>query len=75
MTVRQAHHAQRVVEAFKQKLSQSGIDHVGDQHFKELELLIESALSAVMVDELEKVADKADKFAGELRDNAENFRD
>jgi len=74
MSHNQTHHAHRVVEAFKDKLSQSGVAHVGEHHFKELELLIESALSAALLEALESVSDKADLFARELRKSAETFQ-
>ena len=47
MAQKQTQHARDVVNAFKEKLSRSGIDHVGQKHFDELQLLIESAIDGV----------------------------
>ena len=54
-------------------LSESGRQHVGQAHFDELSLLIESAISSAVLEELEAAADKMDKLAHELRNAAEHF--
>lgn len=60
-------HAQRVVAAFKEKLSQSGRDHVGIKHFEELELLIELAIATAVNQSREECAQQLETFAKALR--------
>ena len=60
-------HAQRVVQAFNEKLSQSGREHIGKKHFEELELLIELALATSVNEEREKIALQLEKYSKELR--------
>jgi len=73
MTQKQTTHALNVVNAFKDKLSKSGIDHVGQKHFDELQLLIESAIDSAVFLELERVVDQIDQLAHTVRNNAEHF--
>ncbi len=73
MSQKQTHHAQNVVNAFKDKLSKSGVEHVGQKHFDELQLLIEAAIDAAVFMELERAADQADSLAQAIRNNAERF--
>lgn len=73
MTHRHLTHAQQVVERFRDMLSESGRQHVGQAHFDELSLLIESAISSAVLEELEAAADKMDRLAHELRSTAEHF--
>ena len=73
MTKKQTEHALQVVNAFKDKLSQSGIDHVGQKHFEELQLLIESAIDAAVFMEMERVADQVSSLAHSIRKSAEHF--
>ncbi len=67
MTNIHAEHASKVVAAFKEKLSESGRQHVGDIHFDELALLIESAISSAVLDEMETVVHKLDQCRKEIR--------
>lgn len=73
MSKKQTHHANEVVNAFKQKLSQSGIDHVGQKHFDELQLLIESAIDSAVFLEMQRVADRVSSLAHEIRNSADHF--
>lgn len=73
MTQKQTQHAQQVVNAFKDRLSKSGIEHVGQKHFDELQLLIESAIDAAVFMEMERVADQVDSLAHSIRNAAERF--
>lgn len=73
MSKKQTHHAHEVVNAFKQKLSQSGIDHVGQKHFDELQLLIESAIDSAVFLEMQRVADRVSSLAHEIRNSADHF--
>jgi len=73
MTMKQTAHAQNVVDSFKAKLSAEQAAAVGDAHFDELSLLIESAISTAVLEEMEKAADKVDSLAHSLRHFAEHF--
>jgi hypothetical protein len=66
-------HAAHVVDTFKEKLSESGRHHVGEKHFDELALLIESAISTAVLEEMERAANKLDQVASEMRNNAEHI--
>jgi hypothetical protein len=65
--------AERVVNAFKQKLSQSGRDHVGDRHFDELTLMIESAISTAVLEKVEHAADLIHDVVESIRKDAEHL--
>lgn len=73
MTHRHQEHARQVVERFSEMLSESGRQHVGKGHLDELSLLIESAISSAVLEEMETAADKLDKLAHEMRKSAEHF--
>ena len=73
MTVKQNAHALNVVATFKAKLPPETIEQVGENHFDELSLLIESAISAAVFDEMEKAANKVDQLAHDIRHFAEYF--
>lgn len=73
MSKSQTEHAHQVVEAFKTKLSKSAIEHVGQKHFEDLALLIESAIDSSVLMELETVADRVTLLAKDIRDKAEKF--
>lgn len=64
-------HARQLVETFKQQLSKSGVEHVGHTHFAELEMLIESALASVSVQQAKETADQIQSLADALRTQAE----
>jgi len=65
--------AERVVNAFKEKLSQSGRDHVGDRHFDELTLMIESAISTAVLEKVEHAADLIHDVVESIRKDAEHL--
>ncbi len=75
MTHRHAKHANQVVEHFKQALPDSTRKHIGAKHFDELALMIESALSATVLEALEQAADRVEALATGLRRSAEEFDD
>lgn len=64
--------AAQVVATFKSQLSKSGIEHVGQQHFAQLQLLIESALMSVSVQQSAQIADKLQALAQTLRRDSES---
>lgn len=65
-------HAERVVSAFKQKLNEAELSALGDDHFDELTLLVESAIGSAVLDELELTANKLHDFATDLEKHAEH---
>ena len=73
MTHKHLPHAERVVDAFKNKLSQSGRDHVGEKHFDELTLMIESAISTSVLEEIEHAADQINEVVESIRKSAEHL--
>jgi len=73
MTMKQTVHAQHVVSSFKERLPTALCNDIGEEHFDELALLIESAISAAVLEEMEKAADKIDKLAHDVRHFAEHF--
>lgn len=73
MTMKQTQHALDVVNSFKAKLPEAMNNDIGQAHFDELALLIESAISAAVLEEMEKTADKIDRMAHDIRHFAEHF--
>ena len=73
MTHKHLPHAERVVNVFKEKLSKSGRDHVGDKHFDELALMIESAISTAVLEEGEHTADQLQALVNTIRKGAEHL--
>ncbi len=73
MTHRHTEHAQQVVERFQDMISESGRQHIGQKHFDELVLLIESAMSTAVLEELEIAADQMNALAHQMRNYAEHF--
>lgn len=71
MTHKHLPHARQVVESFRNRLSSSGVEHVGEKHFDELELMIESAISSTVLSELDHVADKVEDLARSVRQRGE----
>jgi len=72
MTHKHLPHAERVVNNFKAKLSQSGRDHVGDRHFDELALMVESAISTAVLESVEHTADRIHDVVESIRKDAEH---
>lgn len=66
-------HAKRIVNTFKDKLSKSGREHVGDKHFDELALMIESAISTAVLEEGEHTADQLQELVNSIRKGAEHL--
>jgi len=73
MTHKHLPHAERVVNVFKEKLSQSGREHVGDKHFDELTLMIESAISTTVLEEVERAVDRIHDVVESIRKDAEHL--
>ncbi len=75
MTHRHAVHAKKVVDHFRGTLPPGMASHLGASHYEELALMIESAISTSVLEELERAADRVATLARELRSNAEHFED
>ena len=73
MTHKHRPHAERMVKAFKEKLSQSGREHVGDKHFDELTLMIESAISTAVLEAVEHAANRIHDVVTSIRKDVEHL--
>ena len=73
MTKMHSKHADQVVQRFRDMLSDSGRQHVGERHFDELSLLIESAIDTAILEEAEAWADQLEQMAHRMRHSAETF--
>jgi len=65
-------HAQKITDRFREMLIQSG-DSLAEEHYDELTLLIEAGIDTALVESLEKMADKLQKLAHDVRNDAEYF--
>ena len=65
-------HAQKITDRFRDLVKQAG-DSLSDEHYDELTLLIEAGIDTALVERLEKMADKLQKFSNEVRKDAEYF--
>jgi hypothetical protein len=73
MTVKIKGHAKQVVERFKVMLDDEQLQTIGDEHFSELEMLIEASLGVVysqaehdFAKELEALAHRLRKASSEI---------
>lgn len=73
MTHKHLPHAERVVNGFKERLSQSGREHVGERHFDELTLMVESAISTAVLEAVEQAADRLHEVVTSIRKEAEHL--
>ena len=73
MTHKHLPHAESIVNTFKNKLSKSGREHVGDKHFDELSLMIESAISTAVLEEVEQAMDQIQEAVKSIRNSAEHL--
>jgi hypothetical protein len=65
-------HAQEISDRFKELVENAG-DTLPEEHYNELTLLIEAGIDTALVEQLEKMADKLDKVAHDVRHSAEFF--
>ncbi|MBT5230590.1 MAG: phosphatase [Methylococcales bacterium] len=75
MSHSQQEHAMQIVKQFKGQLTPEAIDLVTEDHFAELAILIESAISTSVLTELETVADELSALAKKYRQQAEHYTD
>jgi hypothetical protein len=72
MKSKQSEHARQVVERFQSILADAG-ETLSEQHSDELALLVEAALDASLVEQLEKMAVKLEAMAHDLRHDERFF--
>ena len=65
-------HAIEITERFRELVEESGAS-LGDNHYDELSLLIEAGIDTALVEILEKMADKIESLAHDVRSDAEFF--
>ncbi|MCB1718288.1 MAG: hypothetical protein KDK04_04655 [Candidatus Competibacteraceae bacterium] len=72
MTLSQAKHAEQVVNRFRQMVAEAG-DTLTDAHYQELNLLVEAALDAVIVQQLDTFANQLEQMAQAVRRDGDFF--
>lgn len=65
-------HAQEISDRFKELVETAG-DSLAKEHYEELTLLIEAGIDTALVDSLEKIANKVEGLAHDIRNDAEMF--
>ncbi len=70
--MKHTNHAEEVAKRFRELVEDAG-DTLADSHYNELSLLIEASIDTALVERLEKMADRMEKFAREIRHDAEFF--
>lgn len=65
-------HAQEITDRFRELVEAAG-DSLPANHYDELSLLIEAGIDTALVDYIEKMADKLEAMAHEVRNSAEYF--
>lgn len=66
-------HAEKLVSAFLGMLDESVRPQIGENHRQQLAMLIESAISTAVLEQLEHTADEIADFAVRLRRRAEHY--
>jgi hypothetical protein len=70
--MKHSQHAEDISNRFRELVEDAG-DSLPVNHYNELSLLIEAAIDAALVDLLEGMAAKVEKFANDIRHDAEFF--
>lgn len=65
-------HAEEIANRFRELVEDAG-DSLPAEHYNELTLLIEAGIDTALVDMLESMAVKMEKFANDIRHDAEFF--
>ena len=73
MTRKELQHAEKIVNHFKQVLDRQQITDIGQEHFDELSLMIEAAISASVLTAQERTADRLSDLAEQIRSRAEHL--
>jgi len=69
----QTRHAERVVKLFRESLSKSGRSAVGEHHFEELTLMIESALDAAILEEIAAYATRLESLVDDMKRSTDRY--
>lgn len=70
--MKHTHHAEEIANRFRELVEDAG-DSLPAEHYNELTLLIEAGIDTALVDMLENMAVKMEKFAHDIRHDAEFF--
>ena len=70
--MKHSQHAEDISNRFRELVEDAG-DSLPVNHYNELSLLIEAAIDTALVDLLESMAAKVEKFADDIRHDAEFF--
>ncbi len=73
MTQRYRHHADHIVQNFRQALHEAQDEAANNESYELLALQIESAISTAALTEVEALADQIDDFAANVRKRSERF--
>lgn len=65
-------HAEEITQRFREMVEQSG-DILSPNHYDELSLLIEAGIDTALVDYIERMAEKLEALAADVRKGAEFF--
>lgn len=65
-------HAQQMTDRFRDLVNDSG-ESLSDDRYDELVLLIEAGIDTALLERLEKIADKLQQLAHDIRNDAEYF--
>lgn len=66
-------HAKKVVKGFKDVLDEETRGAISDEDYGQLSMLVESAISTSVFDEVEKIADDLEKAVRKVRRSAERY--
>ncbi|MES9968005.1 MAG: hypothetical protein ABW082_05375 [Sedimenticola sp.] len=75
MTDHYIKHAESVVNGLRSMLDEEVLSAIGEENLGQLQVLIESAITTAVLDNLEKVADKIDTLGHQVRNYAEHYDD
>ncbi len=71
--MKRENHAIEITNRFREIIEQSG-ETLNEVHYDELSLLIEAGIDTALVEMMEKLADKLNGLAHEVRHDAEFFK-
>ena len=73
MTEQETDHAKKVVDRFREMVGENISLQMGNGHWDELTLLVESAIDASVLAAEEQICDKLESLVREIRADAERF--
>jgi|GEM_PF-1976862 hypothetical protein len=73
MSVRYERHVQSVLQAFQDMLEPEAKAALSEEHMDQLSMMMESAISTAVLEQLEAVADEVNDLSVIIRRRAENF--